>query len=55
MLPFADTAGVYAHPTPENKRKAVEVLAAVFGRGSEKIADGQAEGKTSIVIPMSEN
>jgi len=28
---FADTAGIYAHPTPENKRKAVEVLAAVFG------------------------
>ena len=29
--PFTDTAGICAHPTPENKRKAVEVLAAVFG------------------------
>ncbi len=29
--PFADTAGINAHPSPENKRKAVEVLAAVFG------------------------
>lgn len=45
----------YAHPTPENKRKAVEVLAAVFGGGSEKIANGQKEERTSLVIPMSDN
>lgn len=45
----------YSHPTPENKRKAVEVLAAVFGGGSEKIADGLIEKKTSIITSMSEN
>jgi len=32
--PLLTTAGVYVHPSPENKRKAVEVLAAVFGGGS---------------------
>ena len=32
--PSADRAGMYAHPTLENKRQAVEVLAAVFGGGS---------------------
>jgi hypothetical protein len=33
----------YSHPTPENKKKAVNVLAAVFGGGSEKVANGQRE------------
>jgi hypothetical protein len=49
------TAGVYAHPTPENKRKAVEVLAAVFGRESKKVADVQIEERTGVVTPMFEN
>jgi hypothetical protein len=39
----------------ENKRQAVEVLAAVFGGGSEKVADGQREERTGIVSPMSGN
>jgi hypothetical protein len=26
----------YAHPTPENKRRAVEVLASLFGQHGEK-------------------
>ena len=26
----------YAHPTPENKRKAVNVLAAIFGKETQK-------------------
>jgi len=52
---FADTAGKYAHPTPENKRKAEEVLAAVFGGGSEKVADGQREERTDVATSMSEN
>jgi hypothetical protein len=34
--PFADTAGIYAHPSPANKRKAVEVLAAVFEARRQK-------------------
>jgi hypothetical protein len=33
----------------------MEVLAAVFGGGSEKIADSRVEEKTSIVTSMSEN
>ena len=45
----------YAHPTPENKRKAVKVLAAVFGGGSEKVVDSRTEEKTSVVTQMSEN
>jgi hypothetical protein len=49
------TAGIYAHPTPENKRKAVEVLTAVFGGGSEKVADGLREERAGVVIPVSEN
>jgi len=53
--PFADTAGIYTHPTPENKRKAAEVLASVFGGGSEKVADGQREERTGMVTPMSGN
>ena len=43
----------YAHPSPENKRKAVEVLSAVFGGG--KVADGQGEERTGVVSPVSEN
>ena len=39
----------YAHPTPENKRKAVNVLDAVFGGGSEKVADGQKEERAKMV------
>ena len=31
----------YAHPTPENKRHAVEVLAAFFKRPEEKEADAR--------------
>ncbi|MBC8357344.1 MAG: site-specific integrase [Candidatus Aminicenantes bacterium] len=45
----------YAYPTPENKRKAVEVLSAVFGGGGERIADGQREEGTGLVTTMSEN
>ena len=45
----------YAHPSPKNERKAVEVLAAVFGGGSEKIADGQIEERASLVTSVSEN
>jgi hypothetical protein len=30
------TAATYAHPSPENKKKSLEALAAVFGGGSEK-------------------
>ena len=44
----------YAHPTPENKRQAVELLAAVFGGGSEKIADGQREERTGLATSMYE-
>ena len=36
-------------------RYAVEVLAAVFARGSEKIADGLDEERTGVVSHMSEN
>ena len=39
----------------ENQSKAVEVLAAVFGGGSERVADGQREERTRIVTPMFEN
>ena len=53
--PFADTAGISAHPTPENKRRAVEVLAAVFGGGSGTSDDGQREERTGVVTLMSEN
>ena len=52
---IADIAGISAHQTSENKRQAVEILAAVFGGGSGKIADGQMEERTSLVTPMSEN
>jgi hypothetical protein len=33
----------------------VEVLAAVFGGGSEKVADGQREEREGVVSHMSEN
>jgi hypothetical protein len=46
---------VGTQPASENKRKAVEVLAAVFGGESEKIADGQREESSCMVNPMSEN
>ena len=49
------SARIYAHPTPENKRKAVGVLAAVFGGGSEKVADGRIQEKASIVTLVSDN
>jgi hypothetical protein len=52
--PFVNTAGIDAHPNPEIKRKAVNVLAAVFGGGSEKVADGQMEERADV-IHMSEN
>lgn len=40
-MTYGDTPGSnmtmrYAHPTPENKRHAVEVLAAIFGHFREK-------------------
>jgi len=34
--PFADTAGIYAHPTPENRRKAVEVLTTIMTEEMQK-------------------
>jgi len=49
------TAGIYSHPTPENKRKAVEVLAAVFGGGSVEVVDGQIGERAGLVSPVSEN
>jgi hypothetical protein len=42
----------YAHPNPESKRKAVEVLAAVFGGGGEKTADGQIEERTDLITSI---
>ena len=33
----------YAHPTPENKRKAVEVLANLFDKNEGKLAGVQSE------------
>ncbi len=45
----------YAHPTPENKRRAVDVLATLFGGGSGKVADGQRGERTGAVSPVSEN
>jgi len=33
----------------------VEVLAAVFGEGSEKVADGEAAEGIGVVTPLSEN
>jgi len=53
--PFADTAGKYAHPTPENKRKVVEVLAAVLDKRSETNAYTHTGERTSIVTSMSGN
>lgn len=49
------TAGRNAHPTPESKRKAVEVLAALFGGGSEEVGDGQRQERTGVVSPVSGN
>jgi hypothetical protein len=45
----------FPHPFPANKKKAVEVLTAVFGGGSEKVADGQRGERTGVVSPISEN
>jgi hypothetical protein len=42
------------HPIPENKKKAVEVLAAMFGGGRYKVADGQREERTGMASPMAE-
>lgn len=47
--------GIDSHPISENKRKAMEILAAVFGVGSEKIADGEREERTGVVTSLSEN
>jgi hypothetical protein len=49
------TAGLYAHPTPENQKIAGEILAAVFAGGSELVADGQREEIAGVVSHMSEN
>ena len=38
---------MYAHPSPENKRKAVEVLAAVFG-GESVEGDIQVTDKRDL-------
>jgi hypothetical protein len=48
---FADTAGIYAHPSPENKRQAGEVLAAVFGGGSaeEHIAGKEQPSNIELI------
>jgi len=43
------------NPTPENKRQAVEGLAAVFGGESGTIADSRIQENTSVVTPMSES
>jgi len=45
----------YTHPTPENKRKAVEVLAAMFGGGSGKVVDGQREERAGVVSHVARN
>lgn len=37
----------YAHPTPENRQKAVAVLAAVFGGESEKSSEDDPD-RTSV-------
>jgi hypothetical protein len=41
-------------PYTEAKEPAAKVLAAVFGGGSEKIADGQREER-GVTSPVSEN
>jgi hypothetical protein len=46
---------VGTQPAAENKRKAVEFLATVFGGESENVADGQREERTSVVCPVPEN
>lgn len=53
--PLLTRAGINAHPTPENKKKAVDILAAVSNVGSETNTDNQIEVSTSIVTSMSED
>jgi integrase len=42
----------YAHPTPENKRRAVDVLALIFGSGQEE-KNGHKTSQTQIVQDVS--
>jgi hypothetical protein len=37
----------YAHPTPENKRRAMEVLAALFEQPRDKATDAEKESPLS--------
>jgi hypothetical protein len=50
-----ETTAKYLHSNSEDDRHAVEVLAVVFGRESEKVADGQREDRTGVVSPVSGN
>jgi hypothetical protein len=48
------TACIYAHPTSENKRKAVDVLAAVFGEKREE-RDIQATDRRDLPYSITSN
>jgi hypothetical protein len=50
-----ETSAKYLYSNLQDDWHAVEVLSAVFGGRSEKIADGQREEGACVVIPMCKN